>query len=118
MTNVIAYKLRHRVDIQSLENEQDSETGDITETWVTVRDPEDGPLFPAEVAPLSGREYVAAAAVQKDVTTRITIRYRADVTEAMRVVHGADVYNIRAVLPDPTLRRWLTLMCTRGSNEG
>ena len=36
----------------------------------------------------------------------------------MRVTHDGKAYNIRAVLPDPTLRRHLTLMCESGVNHG
>ena len=68
-------------------------------------------IVPAEVWPLSGREYIAAQAEQAGVTTRITIRYQAGIEPAMRVLHDGKAYNIRAVLPDPTLRRHLTLMC-------
>jgi len=29
----------------------------------------------------------------------------------MRITHDGNTYNIKAVLPDPTARRHLTLMC-------
>jgi head-tail adaptor len=32
----------------------------------------------------------------------------------MRVNHDGTLYNIRAVLPDPTLKRHITLMCETG----
>lgn len=70
----------------------------------------------AKVADVSGREYLAAAAVQAAVTTKITIRYRTGITAAMRVLHGADVYNIEAVLKQD--KRVCTLMCVRGVNNG
>jgi SPP1 family predicted phage head-tail adaptor len=110
---MLAPKLRHRIDIQQYVEVQDSD-GARDHTWVTVHND-----LPAEIAPLSGRQFIAAAQQQEPVTTRITVRYQSDITELMRVVHGADVYNIRAVLPDPSLRRWLTLMCQKGvSNDG
>lgn len=114
---MLAPRLRHRVDIQDFTSVQDSETGAVTDAWVSLLSSEDQPI-PAEIYPLSGREFVAAQAVQAGVTTKITIRYRSDVAARMRVVHGSDVYNIKAVLPDPTLRRHLTLMCEVGVNEG
>ncbi len=104
--------LRHRVDIESFETTLDDE-GALVEEWVSLLDSE-----PAEIVALSGREYIAAQAVQAGVTTRITIRWRAGVLPSMRVVHGSDIYNIKAVLPDPSLRRHLTLMCETGANEG
>lgn len=109
---MIGPKLRHRVTIASLVQSRD-EFGGVVETWQ--------PLvinLPAEIVPLSGREFVAAQAVKAGVTTRITIRHRGGITAAMRVEHGADIYNIRAVLPDQTLRRHLTLMCETGVNHG
>ena len=108
-----APRLRHRVDIQNFTTTQDSNTGAITEGW-TDYDTD----VPAEVWPLSGREFVAAQAVQAGVTTRITIRYQDGILPRMRVLHDGETYNIQAVLPDPTLRRHLTLMCERGVNAG
>ena len=41
----------------------------------------------------------------------IRIRRRDDITAAMRVVHGAKVYDIKAVLPDEHGRGFLDLVC-------
>ncbi len=65
---------------------------------------------------LTGREYLAAASTQHEVTTKIIIRYRAGITAAMRVVHGSDLYNIAAVLTQDKVV--CTLMCMRGVNNG
>lgn len=110
---MLAPRLRHRVDIQTFATTQDSNTGAVTDAW-TDFDTD----VPAEIWPMSGREFIAAQSIQAGVTTKITIRYVAGVEPRMRVVHGADVYNIKAVLPDPTLRRHLTLMCEVGVNAG
>jgi SPP1 family predicted phage head-tail adaptor len=110
-------RLRHRIDVQELITIQDSDTGAITEAWASILQ-SDEPLIPAAIYPLSGREYVAAEAIQAQVNTRITIRYRADIIPSMRVLHEAVTYNIRAVLPDPTLRRHINLMCESGVNAG
>lgn len=107
-----AGKLRHRITISHLVPTRD-ELGGVVEAW----QPQVSNL-PAEIVPLSGREFVAAQATQSGVTTRITIRYRTGIKASMRIEHGADIYNIRAVLPDPTLRRHLTLMCETGVNHG
>ncbi len=100
----IAHRLRHRVTIERKTAGADA-WGQLVETWETVA------IVPAEVWPLSGREFVAAQAEQAGVTTRITIRYQAGIEPAMRVTHDGRTYNIKAVLPDPTARRHLTLMC-------
>lgn len=114
----LAPRLRHRVDIEELTDTLDSESGALSEGWATVRGSDEPDLFTAEIVPLSGREFVAAQKENAGVTTRITVRWRAGITASMRVVHGSDVYNIRAVLPDPSLRRHITLMCEQGVNEG
>jgi hypothetical protein len=36
----------------------------------------------------------------------------------MRVVFDGNNYQISAVLPDPSNRRWLTIMAERGVNDG
>lgn len=110
-------RLRHRIDIQELITTQDSDTGAVTEAWASILS-SDEPLIPAAVYPLSGREFVAAEAIQARVSTRITMRYRPGILPTMRVTHGADTYNIRAVLPDPTLRRHINLMCDSGTDNG
>lgn len=115
---MLSPKLRHRVDIEEPVVELDSEGRQVEDWGSVLTSDEAADLLPAEIVPLSGREFVAAQAVQAGVTTRITIRWRAGIKAAMRVVHGADVYNIKAVLPDATLRRHLTLMCEVGVNEG
>jgi SPP1 family predicted phage head-tail adaptor len=109
---MIAPRLRHRVDIQNFATTQDSNTGAVTDAW-TDFDTD----VPAEIWPMSGREFVAAQSIQSGVNTKITIRYQAGIEPRMRVKHGSDIYNIKAVLPDPTLRRHLTLMCEVGVNE-
>jgi SPP1 family predicted phage head-tail adaptor len=109
---MLAPKLRHRIDIEQRTEVLDSD-GAVDYVWAVVHD-----QLPAEIVPVSGLGYtralVAADQNQEPVTVRITVRYRSNITELMRVVHGSDVYNIKAVLPDPTLRRWLTLMCQKG----
>ena len=99
-------RLRHRVRIELLTVTRD-ELGGVIEAWAPLHD-----SVPAEIVPLSGREFLAAQATQASITARITVRYLPGLTALMRVVHGATVYNVEAVLPDPTLRRHLTLMCS------
>ena len=114
---MLAPRMRHRVDIQNFASVQDSDTGAVTDSWTSILST-DEPLIPAEIWPMSGREFVAAQAIQAGVSTKITIRYRTDVEPRMRVVHDGDFYDIKAVLPDPSLRRHMLLMCSSGVNEG
>lgn len=115
--NSLAFRLRHRVDIEEFSTSMDSETGAVTEAWASIL-ADGSPLIPAEIYPMSGREFVAAQSVQAGVTTKIVIRHIAGVLPSMRVIHGSKKYNIRAVLPDPTLARHITLMCEDGPNDG
>lgn len=109
-----AGRLRHRVTIEELTTELDSD-GKRAETWADAF----GGMLSADIAPLSGRELIAAQAVQSRVTTRIKMRYRPGILAAMRVIHRATIYNIGAVVPDPESgRTWVTLHCEDGVNEG
>ena len=110
--NPMAPRLRHRVTIEQVTETRDADGGVVT-AWAALHS-----KVPAEIVPLSGREFVAAQAAQAGITARLTIRYVTGITPKMRVVHGADIYNIEAVLPDPTLRRHLTLMVSTGVNNG
>lgn len=109
-----AGKLRHRVLLQSLQTSLDTD-GALVEEWTDV--------FPdsiaAQISPLSGRELIAAAAVQSKISTRIVIRARPGIVASMRAVHRSTVYNIRAVVPDAESgNQWLTLQCESGADEG
>jgi SPP1 family predicted phage head-tail adaptor len=107
-----AGRLRHRVTIEELLIGQDSD-GAVEETWAPI-----GAPVSAEILPLSGREMLAAAALQSKVATRIVIRYRPNFTPTahpLRVVHRDTVYSIEAVIPDnESGRQWLTLQCSSG----
>ena len=68
-----AGKLRHQVKLQRVTVAADSH-GDQTKTWTdlaTVR---------ASIEPLSGREFLQASQVMSDITVRIRIRGRSDIT--------------------------------------
>jgi SPP1 family predicted phage head-tail adaptor len=102
----LAIRLNKRVTIQANGAGQD-ENGQPIEGWADVA------TVWASIMDISGREYVAAAAAQNSVTTKITIRHRDGIKPAMRVMHGADTYNIEAVLGQDN--RTLTLMCARAA---
>lgn len=70
----------------------------------------------ASLEAMSGREFFASQQAQSEVTQRIRIRYRADVTADMRVIHNGRVFNIVAPLPDNRGRE-LVLMCREVSCE-
>lgn len=108
--------LRHRIAIQEQLEEQDSDTGEITKVWVTVTGMGN---VPAEIVPLSAKEFLSAQALQSQIVARITIRYRTGITAKMRAVHNGTLYNIEGVLKDPkTGLDWLTLPVSEGVNDG
>ena len=70
------------------------------------------------------REFLQSQAVQSEVTTRITIRRRSDITAAWRAVHMVNgvlgkIYNITGILADPVSGlEYQTLPCSDGVNQG
>ena len=114
-----AGKLRHRVVPQKFVTGQDPLTGEVIKDWVNlVTSTSDGAIW-AEVYPLSVREFISAQASQNEVTTRITIRRRNDITGQCRILYRGKIFNIEGVLPDPVSGRdYLTLPCSEGVNDG
>lgn len=90
-----AGKLRHRITIQKKVRTQDSTTGAMVLSWVSL-----ATGVPAAVDPLSAREFIASQAMTSEVQARITIRYRDDVDASMRVLHRGKIYVIKGVLSD------------------
>jgi SPP1 family predicted phage head-tail adaptor len=109
-----AGRLRHRVSLEQFTTTLDSD-GERVEAWEDAV----GFLIPAEIAPLSGKELIAAAATQSKVAARIVIRHRPGVVPSMRVVHRDTAYGIEAVVPDKVSGvDYLTLFCSAGAAEG
>jgi SPP1 family predicted phage head-tail adaptor len=105
---MLAPRLRHRVTLQSQVQTQNATHGGVTLLWVDVETD-----LPAEVVPLSGREFIHAQTNQVQSTARITLRYREDIDESMRIIFDGWIFGITAILPDPSARRWLTVMVQR-----
>ena len=101
-----AGRLNKRITIQSPATGQDA-TGEPTTGWTDVA------TVWASIVDVSGREYVAAGGTQNAAQTKVTIRKRSGITPAMRVVHGATVFNIEAALEQG--RDALLLMCSRSA---
>lgn len=98
--------LRHRVTIQQKAVTRDSYGAEVV-TWQDVA------TTWGAVEPLSGREYLAALQTQAEVTTRIRLRYRSDVTlqPEMRATWTGHVYDILAIVEVETRQREVHLMC-------
>lgn len=69
----------------------------------------------AMVEDLSGRGLLAAQQVHGEVTSRIFLRYRAALAPGIRVVFGADVYTVLAVLRMDAVNVELALLCSKGT---
>lgn len=109
-----AGQYRHRVDIQDWTEVRDPDTGGFTEAWVTVFE-----NVPARIAPASGREFLAAQAIQSEIVARIVIRARPGLKAKQRILHNGDIYNVYAWLPDQESGRdYVSAPCSRGVNEG
>ncbi|WP_299195750.1 phage head closure protein [uncultured Amphritea sp.] len=94
----------HRVTIQQTKNTK-SATGVPADAPVAVA----ADIY-AKVSVITGRErwLPESSAQTNDVT--VIIRYRPGITTAMQVAHGADTYEITAVIPDER-KRELRLVC-------
>jgi len=99
-----AGKLRHRVTIQQATATRDT-IGVPEDTWSTLA------TVWAAVEPLTGREFVEAFRTNAELTHRVRIRYRSDVTAKMRVLESSRHYDIVAVLDVKGEMRELHLMC-------
>ena len=109
-----AGQYRHRIDIQDWVAVRDPETGGFTESWVTVF-----ANVPARIADASGREFLAAEAIQSEIVCRMTIRARPGLNAKQRILHNGDIYNVHAWLRDQDSGRdYLSAPCSRGVNEG
>ena len=101
-------RLRHRVLLQAPAGAADGGGGTVA-AWSDVA------TVWAAIAPLTGRERVQAEQVAARASHRVTIRWRAGVTAAMRLSMGARAFAIRAVLDPDGRRRWLELACEEGA---
>lgn len=96
--------LRHRITLQQPIETQD-EFGEVVITWQDVAS------VWAEVADLSGREFFAAMQTVSEITTRVRLRHRSDVETRWRMVVGARVLDIQAVIDPDGRKRELLLLC-------
>lgn len=109
-----AGRLRHRVAIEHQQHVQNPVTGEIVVSWIALH-----PDVPAAIEPLSAKEFIAAQALQSQVTTRITIRHRPSLDATMRINHQGTIYNPVAFLPDAESgKEYLTALCSSGVNDG
>lgn len=97
-----AGQLNSRVTVQTLVAGTDL-IGQPVTTWQDA-----GQLW-ASVRYMSGIESLKAGAQSATAKASIRVRYRQDLTTAMRVLHGATVFAVTAVLPDEQRREFVDL---------
>lgn len=100
-----ASTLRERIAIEAPPVGSDDEGNPLAE-WTEVCTG-----LPASIRLPGGLESIRASAVVSTVRVSIRVRFRRDLNAGMRVIHGADTYNIQAVLPDLERRRHVDLLC-------
>ncbi len=100
--------LKHRVTIEEPVRTSDG-GGGFTEIWQSIADT---PEVSASIVPVSGSEQLRFHQLGASVTHAIVIRYRNDITPAMRIVKGATVYDITAVTDRGGLGAYLEILAT------
>lgn len=88
-----AGQLRDKVVIQQKTSGTDPWGAPLPEAWA------DYASLWSNIRHLSGTESIKAGADTSIVKASIRIRWREDITAGMRVLHGAAVYDVEAVLP-------------------
>lgn len=99
-----AGSLNKRVTIQQPGTTQD-EIGQPVAGWVDVA------TVWANIRNRTGSEAMRSDSETSVVQASIRLRYRTDVDASMRVVYGARVYKIVAVLPDDVKKDHVDLVC-------
>lgn len=111
-------ELRHRIRFEEYAYTLDSngeviqdDTGETPKVWTLVRQSW------AKIVPASGREFIAAQAIQSKVIARIVVPHQT-VNPAWRIVHNGTVYCIEAVLPDADSGlEYLSMPVSTGVND-
>lgn len=86
-------RMRYRIEIQDYKSTQDAD-GFETREWMTVR------TVWADIAPVSGKEYMASNKETAEITNKIYIRFRSGIKSTMRIKHGDRIFEIESVLGD------------------
>lgn len=108
--------LRHRITLQKRDAGVDSLSNPLL-TWSNFA------TVWADIAPMSGREMLAAAAVHVSVSHIVTIRYQSQFSDvramaAMRIMYGTRVFNINSSLDMDERHRTIELTCNEGLTDG
>lgn len=103
-------RLRDRVTIEAVAERTADGRGGYTETWREIL----GGTVWAEVTETSGTERTRARQVSASATHRVLLRYREELTAAMRAIWGERTLLVieppRPVEGEPP-RSWMQLIC-------
>ncbi len=97
-------RLRYRVPLQQPVDTDDG-AGGTTQTWSDVV------TLWARIEPLDAGERVDAERIEAAIDHRVTIRWRAGVTHAMRFSFGTRVFAIRGLTDREERHRFLDCLC-------
>lgn len=116
MTVLASGELNRRITLQQRSIVADS-FGEPLAVWTDLAS-----LW-AGIQPLSGRELELAQKVSSEVTHRITIRYRASLTDtrsmaALRLLYRNRTFNVHAVLNEDEANVQLQFLASEGLNDG
>lgn len=98
-----AGKLTERINIEQRTTAQDA-IGQPVESWSLVA------AVWADIRYPSGLSSIKADADVSIIKASIRVRYMVGIDAGMRVVHGSDIYDIKAVLPNRA-ERFVDLVC-------
>ena len=102
--------LRHMIQFQEVAKNTDTFGGQLQQ-WVKHCD------VWAEYVDGSNRSVVAAQRNNVEITGMFRIRFRADITEKMRIIHGGLVYSIIAPVNPGLLNKELQVFVSTGLRE-
>lgn len=105
--DLYAGMLRHSIEWQQEQTTPDG-MGGQTRAWATVA------TVRAFIKPTTGNERWHAMRTEANVTHRIFMRYRSDLTPAMRIVYNGRAFQVKAVLNIEERNKWLEVHATEG----
>lgn len=99
-------QLRHRAVVQRLDPDAQDEIGQPVESWVKHAD------VHCRIKHQAGaQEGQKAGSVIAMVRIEIRVRYRTDITTAMRISHRGKLYRIVGVRPNEMNLEWTDIDC-------
>lgn len=106
-----AGKLRHSVNFETPTSTPDGYGGSSvawdTVTPVTVR---------AFIKPMSGNERWQSQRLETNITHRIFIRYRSDLTSEMRINYGGRLMQVKALINIEERNKWFEIHAVEGKS--